>query len=300
MTPLTSQFGFYPHPLDFVSGGISVSTLPDLQETTERVAQSETVDGDWTYPGPQLVSNWGEVHERPYSRRVFDLPKTHVIEHRQPDGAEHLNFHVWALSFFLGMRLTTTEAGFLDATPIKAGKLVDFVTVGTIDRSVPIAEDFWAAHRLDPTRASRWVAALHALFVAQYPQALQYERFIYLYTALDACFALAKSVHIAPKNLRHPERIPWMCNLFGMPIPVWANVVGKSAELTDIRNPTLHEALFMGEPLGFALHGIGTNQNLTLEMKALVCRFLAALIGVADTSYIQSETNTRQRQGLRL
>jgi len=31
--------------------------------------------------------------------------------------------------------------------------------------------------------------------------------------------------------------------------------------------------------LGFAIHGAGTNQNITLEMQALVCRLLVALLG---------------------
>ena len=47
----------------------------------------------------------------PYSSRVFGLPHTHTIEHETAVDEEHIEFHVWALSFFLGMRLTTTEAG---------------------------------------------------------------------------------------------------------------------------------------------------------------------------------------------
>ena len=46
-----------------------------------------------------------------------------------------------------------------------------------------------------------------------------------------------------------------------------------------MRNATIHEALYMEEPLGFALHGMGGNSNLTLEMEALVCRLLIALLG---------------------
>ena len=67
-----------------------------------------------------------------------------------------------------------------------------------------------------------------------------------------------------------------------------------------IRNPTLHEGLFMGEPLGFALHGIGTNQNLLLEMEALICRLLVALVGAASTDYVQTPINTRGRYLLEL
>jgi hypothetical protein len=47
---------------------------------------------------------------------VFGLPKRHVIEHAAADSDDHLTFHLWAFSFFTGMRLTATEAGFVDAT----------------------------------------------------------------------------------------------------------------------------------------------------------------------------------------
>lgn len=56
----------------------------------------------------------------------------------------------------------------------------------------------------------------------------------------------------------------------------------------------------MGEPLGFALHGVGTNQNLTVEMTALICRLLVALVGGADNEYVRMQTDTYQRYILRL
>ncbi len=56
----------------------------------------------------------------------------------------------------------------------------------------------------------------------------------------------------------------------------------------------------MDEPLGFAVHGGGTDENLPLEMTALVCRLLVALMGGNDFRYLKSPVNTRQRQGLRL
>ena len=57
----------------------------------------------------------------------------------------------------------------------------------------------------------------------------------------------------------------------------------------------------MDAPLGFAVHKEGSNQNLTLEMSALVCRFLVALIGGGGAAYVRcSPVNTRQRHGLDL
>lgn len=86
-----------------------------------------------------------------------------------------------------------------------------------------------------------------------------------------------------------------------MEVPTWVDAGGPgAAEVATIRNDAVHEALYMGEPLGFALHGVGASHNLTLELEALICRFLGALIGAASADYVQSPVNTRQRHGLRL
>ena len=54
----------------------------------------------------------------------------------------------------------------------------------------------------------------------------------------------------------------------------------------------------MDAPLGFAIHRSDTTQNLPLEMEALVCRLLVALIGAPTTDYVQTAVNTRQMHGL--
>ena len=86
------------------------------------------------------------------------------------------------------------------------------------------------------------------------------------YTAFDACFALAKSMQPPKRRIPHVGRVAWMCDLFGMETPAWADPATSAPddpEVAILRNATIHEALFVGEPLGFALHGVGTNQNLT-------------------------------------
>jgi len=289
--------------LSLRSGDISVETRADFDETAVDFENWEGIEGDWIYPPPQREHTFGGVvRELPYHSRVFGLPKTHIIAHEAADGSDRLRFHVWALSFFLGTRLTTTEAGFLDATPIKPGKLVDFhLSHAALLKAIALAEQFWIANSHDPVRAKRFVAAVHALFIAHRPQNLQFEQFIYLYTALDACYALAASIHPPIKKPSHSDRFDWMCNLFGMTPPGWAlKTSGSTVQVAVLRNATLHEALFMDEPLGFAIHGVGTNQNLPLEMEALVCRLLVALIGGGTSIYVKSPVNTRMRYSLDL
>ena len=246
------------------TGPIRIRPLREHEVIVKRVLGCDSIHDGWIYAPMQGVRQFGisgQVCKRPYSARVFGLPKTHTIEHANAVCDEHIDFLVWALSFFLATRLTTTERGYLDATPIKSGKLVDFLLVeDSLVRTVQLAEDFWMTNSGQRDRANLFAAAVHALFLGQYPQSLQFERFIYLYTAIDACFKLGKILRNLTKCIPHSCRIDWMCNQFGLNLPDWArSPVGGSVQVTKIRNHTLHEALFMDEPLGFAVHGEGTH-----------------------------------------
>lgn len=298
------EFGYYPSPLSFSVGDIEIYTLPDLAATVALVS-AEGVEANWIYAPPQEVYHFGSGGGRnrtmPYPSRVFGLPKTHAFRHASAKSDDHLTFLLWALSFFEGMRLTATKAGFVDATPIVPGKLVDFGISGTnLVKAVVLADTFWHANRAEPMRTKRFSAAVHALFLGQNPLLLQFERFIFLYAALDACFALAASLYPSPRRLSHADRITWMASLFAIPTPAWAVKSGGKAEIAVLRNDTLHEALFMGEPLGFAVHGVDTDKNLTLEMEAIICRLLIALLGAPSIDYVRTPVNTRQRYLLRL
>ena len=138
----------------------------------------DSVEDNWLYAPPQQVRDFtsGKVREHPYASRVFGLPKTHLIEHTAATSEKHLDFHLWALSFFVGMRLTATEAGFLDATPLKPSKIVDFILLGSsLTRAVKLADDFWRTNLAKPRRAQHFEAAVHALFLSQSPKNLKFE-----------------------------------------------------------------------------------------------------------------------------
>ena len=304
MKKTRKAFGFYPEPLRISAGPIRVEPLPQLEEVAGRVLAGDEVENGWIYAPTQGVRDLvsGQVRHRPYSARVFGLPQTHTIEHAGSAGDDHLDFLVWALSLFVGMRLTTTDVGFLDATPAKPGSLVDFVRRGQgLSKGMELAEHFWKNNRHEPRNTQRFAAAIHALFLGQNPQALQFEKFISLYMAIDACYRLAAEFRPPRGKKKHGERIGWMCDEFGLKTPDWAKPSARGGiEVAVIRNNALHEALYVDAPLGFAVHGGGSFGNLPLEMVALVCRLLVALIGGKDPSYIGSPVDTRQQYGLSL
>ena len=295
------QFGFYPRALSLEAGPVKIRCLPGWEDEVQAVLSESQVADGWIYAPPQLTGDFvtREVRKKPFPSRVFGLPKTHVIEYTTGTSPEHLDFLVWALSFFVGMRLTITEAGFLDATPIKPGELVDFVPVGrALCRAMELAEQFWMQNCEEPRNPQRLEAAVHALFLSRNPRGLEFETFIYLYTAIDACYALARSLRNAKEDHSHAARIEWLCDEFGISKPDWAQAaVGKGSEVSRIRNNALHEALFMDAPFGFVMRN--DHGSLTLQMSALVCRLLVALVG-GRGDYLGSSIDSRQRQGLKL
>ena len=287
------QIGYYPRKLDFqTSSGIKVATLPDLDEHVHAVSIADNVQHGWYFENPP--------------QRVFALPKTHSIEHPNPINDEHLRFLIWCLGFLLGMRLTDTEAGFVDATPIETGKLAhDIVWIGNEGRQKALncADLFWRKYASTPRIAKALTGVIHCMFLAHNRAAFMFERFIYLYTALDGChFVFRKKNGTAGQGGSHRSRVKELCDSFGMPVPTWADPASPS-NIADFRNDTLHEGLFFDEPLGFKVYpgqNPGTASPIPFQMKLFVSRLLFALLEIPATAYIRSPVNRRQMVGVKV
>lgn len=302
MAVTTAEFGYFPHELEETCGPISISTLTDLAVKATEVQTSGTVEDGWVYAPLGLkrdVFN-DKTHQMPYPCRVFGMPKTHVLKHDSADGLAHLQFLVWCVGFFEGMRLTTSERGFLDATPVRRGTLTDFVLHRRLASAIQLAESFWQLHHGHHRRTKRIEGIIHVLFMSSYPLYLEFERFMYLYTALDGCYALTKDLY-GGKSQNHASRIEWMCQKFDIPVPVWAQSASSATEVSAVRNDTFHEALFFQEPLGFAVYGGAKSvAGVPLQMHALVCRLIVALLGKPDCAYVKEPVDARQRYSLDL
>lgn len=297
---VSAKFGYYPAPCDIQTVSFSVQTLPDHRDIVTTTMRAPNVHNDWIYSGGQQQRDFMTGNVR--SSRVFRLPKTHVLTLHKSESQEELNFVVWCLSFFTGMRLTTAGAGFLDATPIKPGKLVDFsLNCCTLEDAIQLALNYLESERSVQRVLRRVEAAIHALFLAQYPQNLPFEQFQYLYMALDTCFSLVKAKCPNKLQVTHADRIPWMCETFGLPVPEWAT--GKES-LSTVRNDAFHEALFFDQPLGFAIYGgnqsAASQSDVILQMQALICRLLVAILGKPGISYVRTPVDTRQCHALEL
>lgn len=292
---LIAEFGYLPEALDFSVGDVTVSTLPGLDEKRKVIEEDDCVDGDWIYPGPQRVRGlFGQESERPYPTRVFGLAKTHALAHATATDPEHLSFLVWMFGFIKGIRLTDTEAGFLDATPIKPGTLHDIAWAQHGGRrALGFADAFWRKHG---SRISKVVSGVvHALFLSKKPHLLDFEELLYVYTAIDGCHAAWSAMNgKKPTFVPHGQRLMTLCTELNTCTPTWIR------DVVAARNDVLHGALFFGEPLGFAVFGGNNLQarrpgNIILEMQCLVSRFVCAILGLPCSDYISSPVNTRSR-----
>jgi hypothetical protein len=303
---MSVDFGYYPLRLDAEHRDIRISTRDDFDSSVNAVRSEPAIEGDWIYspPGMLRVLGTNSIKVLPYPSRVFGLPNTHTISH-QSDDPVRLRFLIWCFGFLVGMRMSDQPAGFLDATPIKPGVTNDIVWFGdSLMIALGTADEFFTANASAPQVELTIRAAIHSYLASDIPTLLDYERFIHLYTAIDACYMIYGLIAGQPKKkVSHAERIAYLCEKLGLPVPWWAD--RNSAFVARQRNETIHEGLFFGKPWGFSIWGgekksDPEQQMLLLQIQKLTCRIVIALLGVQDRGYLTSSVSDRQRHGLRL
>jgi len=311
METVSVEFGYCPLPLRISGHGFAIEPLDDLDSIVKKIGNCPVIKDGWLYCSPAPASKANYPPER-----VFSLPKTHVLTIQGSPDEEKLRFVVWCLSFLIGMRLTTTEAGFLDATPIEPRLLVDFFAdeksiVGGLERALRFY-DLCGNGKNPKPNAKRYEAAIHALFLSQNPRNLDFEAFFYLYMTLDNCFSIMSKNQDGHVPLPHSKRLQWMCDRLKISTPEWAKSIDKKKKknpnVSDIRNNTIHEAIFMGEPLGFSVldpNSYSTEKptSTLLEMRYLICRLLVSILDEEAScapriSYVGSSIETRSTHSL--
>ncbi len=218
----STEFGFYPISFNLKLAEFEITTLDDFDESVERVMSDSSVYAGWIYAPLREVISVGAPGTRtlPYTSRVFALPKTHRLTHTSDD-PKRLSFLVWVFGFFVGMRMSDNEAGFLDAAALRPGTSNDVVWCGhSLQSALSKADAFFEFHAGQPKVELAMRAVIHSYLLADLPTLLDFERFLYLYTAVDAAFAIRKDLQKEPtKGVSHGDRIAYLCRSLGLPTP---------------------------------------------------------------------------------
>jgi hypothetical protein len=304
------DFGYYPFETEIRATDVTISPLLEFEQATSNDALAELFEGGWCYAPPRGTWNPfnGERRLLPYRARVFGLPKTHRMHHARSDDVEHLRFVMHCLGFFEGMRFDDSGAGFLDATPVERGKLNDFALIGNdLARAIDFSDAFWMRHRETPVVAKTLLGVFQSMALSCRPQAMVFEEFLYAYTALEGCCAIARAIGVLGDAVGHAIRLRSLCEALSIPVPVWlTSEVAVNA--VKVRNLAVHEGLFLGEPYGFAIFHMmdvpeaerHMTEALPSAMQNLVCRILVALLGLPVEDYRRSSTYERVAFLLRL
>jgi hypothetical protein len=282
------EFGYFPRRYDHTIGEIVIATLPGLDSKIEFVNSHEWTDRGWI--------------SVPHHKRVFRLPKTHSISCARPGSDERLQFLLWCFGFFVGMRMDWTEAGFLDATPIEERAMIDIFWLGdSLEKAIAGVDAFWHKHVATPRITKVLAGAIHSYFLAQTRHLLEFEQFIYMYTAFEGCHFVRETLEgREPRATFHGQRVKKLCEAFGIAVPAWADPT-TSEHIVGIRNVTLHEGLFFDEPLGFrGFSGQVLDHQVRGPMLKLISRLCVALLELPAHAYIVSPITSRPNEGVQL
>ena len=123
---------------------------------------------------------------------------------------------------------------------------------------------------------------------------------------LDTCWKLATLTlkskvdteinNRGSNKLTHAVRPAILAKVLGLMLPSWANLTPPEtfSKLSRHRNELLHEALYLGEPIGFAV----SQEYYTLEqeLSGFVACCIFGLLGI-DNEYTRSSVQSRQIKG---
>lgn len=291
--------GYYPDECDIQTGHIRLASLPDFASKVADVRSHPNTHNGWCYSPSQrnIDMMTGRETLLPQRSRIFGLPKTHVLEHASSNSPDHIDFLVWCIGFFTGFPLTALEYGCLDAAPVERERTMNdfFVPEAALSDAIALSERYWRTYSSSthPRMPKRLTGIIHCLVLSQTPTSLPYERFMYSYMAIDACYRQTVEQECfagrrIKREVKHAERAAWTCNRLGMPDP--------AIEVYELRNDTFHEALFFDEPLGFMSPKLEARQIIgtLMYMRNLVCRLVVALMDAPCRTYIESDPKTRE------
>lgn len=295
MTIEPIRFGFLNEPISVTWSYGTIKPLPNFEEIVSCFEQSAGVYKGWVYPPLRPVDRKGAAEKMAWVPNRFSLPASHRLTLQPDSDPVHADFFIALFGMLKGLRLQRESWQHLYKCPTKVKTLCDFdANNRQISKTLDLATAFLLRHPEELTRKLAFGAIHWHLFAQLYEH--QFERFNAQYTALDACWSLAVAT-LSIKAKGHAERPRVLAQALGLQTPSWALPIseGKNeCSLSQRRNALVHEAMYAGEPIGFA-HPV-TDRSMAIELQGFVARCLLALLGVRN-EYTRSTVGTQQTPG---
>lgn len=255
------KFGYWECTHEYPGEKVSVRPASDFEQAKSLACQQAQRGEVYFMPHIQKLDGGGCA---PADR--FELPITHVLSiPGRPQDRQLGEFMVLVLGFLHGLRFTVEGDGHLFRTPHRQGTLVSFnpgrgkrALVGPFPehgeirfraehaeaiRCMETALDTWDG--LDASKRKLLFAAIHWYLVGQsYPH--QFERFSWQYSVLDNLYRFGKPP--TENDAFHPQRPQKLSEQHEVHLPL----AFKDLEMNKLRNNLVHEARWLGEPIGYA------------------------------------------------
>jgi hypothetical protein len=286
------EFGFLTRDLDIAGNDFSIRTINDWRAERLDLEANGHVANDWLYKPRKLNS--------PEPADRFELPTTHELQSDKYTDPGLQRFIVVVLGFLLGLRLLPEGWGHLHGTAIEVGKCNGFIV---LDREIipclKHAAVFYTANA-NGRNAKRLQSAISLIHWSK-GQEQHFDTFSYLYSAIDACWAVFADLHagsVAQLGLNsrptHAQRPVIMQQVLGLKLPP---IFDPASPVTaaSIRNDLIHEGMVGDMPLGQSF----IDPHCDLEMQEFADKVILALLGVS-AHYLDTPGGDRSRHMLDL
>lgn len=285
-----NAFGWIEEPWSYQNQQISIRPVENFPQWVGHVTYTGISSDDWIYP--PIVQRMDQNVAGPTVR--FMLPSTHYLSIDPAlDRPEMADFLILSLGFLLGLNLKPAGLGHLHRTARRMGYLVNFVPVGQdLEYAVNRVIRFFHMHEHHPDILSLATAALHWYLTSQ-SYHHSFEMFTFQYSVLDCVHKLSETLHSQYRGLEqkgHSQRPVRLSSFYRIPIPppfgdpsvATPNAIGLAAT----RNELVHEARWLGQPLGYTadsrswemlMHLRHFNSQLILGVLGIECEFRSHL-----------------------
>ena len=277
------KFGFLNEEKAYTSEYFNIKPLPDIRTRVQKIKDSFYIEKGWIYPPYEKIVDG--IPTKPWI--WYDIFPSHTLEikpFKENIPKEFSLFSILFLGFLKGMQLVPEGHGKFYRTPFETGKLTGFIVFDEdVCKIMDIAAEFYLANYNSGISKRYYSAIFWFLYGQSYIHI--FEKFEAQYQVVDSIFSICCELFDTltfEKNIRHAQRIPILCEYFGVPIPFWGTVDSKKSSIVSrLRNELVHEARFAGEPIGYNL----PNENYDFQFPRLNEKLLLSIIKVRPTVF---------------